>query len=381
MALKIAFAVPPLHDKGGVSIVVRDLSYGLRLAGIGVYIFPFGDTLSEESETVIPVLGETSGKQKKDFETKYKKLTNQVKIDAFFANSFLTHRLCREVGVANLFMVFHQGAFLKSSSFFELVKKIIYSKLVYDKQNIIGVSKGAVEEFVGRFKVSPKSTNYIYNAVDRKRIVPLSLEEGERMPDGDFILHAGRFNKIKRHDRLLRAFAKVRQNVKLLLLGAGEEEENIRRLIIELGLDGRVILLGWKENPFPYIKRAKVVVLTSDYEALPTVLIEAMMLNTPVVSVDCFCGPAEIMQGELAQYLVPLDNEKELASTIDRALISYPLIDEKCVEKFEPKYVCGQYIEIVERTRSNGFFFHGAFEVFGRIQLMLIRFFFRLTGR
>lgn len=354
MTLKVAFAVPPLHDKGGVSVVVRDLLYGLQLEGVDVYVFSFGDTVSEKSEYIIPIINGTSLIQKKDFKAKYKNLTNRVKIDAFFANSFLTHRICREICVENLFLVIHQGGFLQYRSFFERVKKIFYAKLIYDGQNIVGVSSCVANEFTRRFKVRPKSLNYVYNAVDKNRIVKSSLEDVESLPSGDFILHAGRFDRVKRHDRLLRSFEKIRHEIKLVLLGDGPAVFFVKELIRELNLEDRVFLLGWKHNPYPYLKKAKLVVLSSDNEALPTVLIESLMLGTPVVSIDCMCGPSEILRGQLSQFLVPPDDEFLLSDAIDRALSDYPLIDGKYLSRFSPKRVSRKYIYLIKNTDSAG---------------------------
>ena len=133
----------------------------------------------------------------------------------------------------------------------------------------------------------------------------------------------------------------------LLLIGDGDEEQNIRNYIKYFNLCDRVMLLGWKNNPYPYIKSARLLVLTSDFEGLPTVLIEALSLNTPVVSTDCPCGPSEILQGKLSRFLVPLNDVKSLADAMSVALENYPEIDQVLLNKFSVQSVCDKYLKII----------------------------------
>lgn len=140
------------------------------------------------------------------------------------------------------------------------------------------------------------------------------------LPVGEYLINVGTFEHRKRHDRLLRAYRASGVQTPLLLLGKGkpEEEARVRGLIDELGLTSRVMLPGYQTNPYPYIKHAKALILTSDGEGLPRVLIESLFLGTPIVSVDCPSGPKEILSGELAAFLVPLQDEAALADAIAR---------------------------------------------------------------
>jgi len=126
------------------------------------------------------------------------------------------------------------------------------------------------------------------------------------------------FMRFPCHDRLLRAYHASGVQTPLVLLGKGNQEATIRTLIDKLGLQDRVTLLGYHTNPYPYIQGAKALILTSDAEGLPRVLIEALMLHTPVISVDCPSGPSEILTQELADFLIAPDNEKGLADAIKR---------------------------------------------------------------
>jgi glycosyltransferase involved in cell wall biosynthesis len=117
-------------------------------------------------------------------------------------------------------------------------------------------------------------------------------------------------------------------------------------LINELKLKDKVILLGWQINPYKWINKAKLLLLTSDYEGLPTVLIESLICRTPVVSVDCDYGPNEILTGDLAPFLVPTNNEKELTKIMEKAIFDYPEIKEDMYEKFSINNILNEYSKL-----------------------------------
>jgi len=80
----------------------------------------------------------------------------------------------------------------------------------------------------------------------------------------------------------IRAFANAKIDIKLVLTGEAKLEKNIRAQVEKLGLRERAIFIGFKKNPYPYIKQAKALVLTSDFEGLPTVILEAISLDAPL---------------------------------------------------------------------------------------------------
>lgn len=139
------------------------------------------------------------------------------------------------------------------------------------------------------------------------------------------MIHVGRFETPKAHWHLLRAFKKIKQEVKevkLVLLGEGGLRPYLEQLATDLGLREDVHLPGFQVNPYQFISRAKVLVLSSLWEGFPNVLVESMICGTPVVSTDCRSGPREILapitdpltetsSNEFAQYgiLTPVMDE------------------------------------------------------------------------
>ena len=121
------------------------------------------------------------------------------------------------------------------------------------------------------------------------------------------LVFAGRLELEKDLPTLLRAFAILRQGLdcRLLIIGDGRLRPAIESERDALGLRDSVDLPGWVANPYPYLRRASLVVLSSVWDALPTVLIEALALGTPVVSTECGAGPREILDGGRYGPLVP----------------------------------------------------------------------------
>jgi glycosyltransferase involved in cell wall biosynthesis len=136
------------------------------------------------------------------------------------------------------------------------------------------------------------------------------------------ILGAGRLTAQKDFANLLRAFALVRQKraARLVILGEGPERAGLRDLAAILGVADDVDLPGFDANPYAHMSRAGVFVLSSAWEGLPTVLIEAMACGTPVVATDCRSGPAEILRGGRFGELVPVGDPQALAAAIERTL-------------------------------------------------------------
>ncbi len=116
--------------------------------------------------------------------------------------------------------------------------------------------------------------------------------------DKHCIISVGRFAAAKGFDNLIKSFSILSKNdndARLIIIGDGELRGNIERLISNLNLKDKVLLTGFQDNPFKYISKADVFVLSSLYEGFPNVLVEAMACSTPVIATDCPSGPAEIL--------------------------------------------------------------------------------------
>lgn len=187
---------------------------------------------------------------------------------------------------------------------------------------VVAVSGGVAEDLAKATGLPQEQIRVIYNPV----VTPEILEKAEEPLNHTWfapgeppvILSAGRLTKQKDYPTLIRAFAMVRRErpARLMILGEGEERPKLEALIQELGLDEDVSLPGFVDNPYAYMARSAVFVLSSAWEGFGNVLVEAMAVGTPVVATDCPSGPAEILEGGKWGKLVPVGDIEALAEAI-----------------------------------------------------------------
>ena len=140
--------------------------------------------------------------------------------------------------------------------------------------------------------------------------------------DVPVVLAAGRLHPNKDHATLVRAFALLAGDraARLVIIGEGAERHRLLALARELGIAGRVDLPGFQRNPFSWMTRARVFVLSSIVEGAPNVLVQAMACGTTVVSTDCPGGAAEILGNGAWGALVPVGDHVALAAAISEAM-------------------------------------------------------------
>ncbi|MBI6548051.1 glycosyltransferase [Xenorhabdus lircayensis] len=222
-------------------------------------------------------------------------------------------------------------------------------KSVYKNRQIICVSNAVSNDLIKNISIQPNQIKTIYNPFN---IDEINNKSSQTNPYHglNYLLHVGRLHEVKRQDRLIDAFAKTNLPCKLVIVGQGskEIEDKIKFKIRELGLDNKVILAGFHSNPLPIISGAKAVVISSDSEGLPTVLIEALICHTPIVSTDCPGGVREIMTGDLKNYLAELTADG-LAKKMQLVYDTPPRITDEMYEKFEANNIQKQYIELIEK--------------------------------
>ena len=148
-------------------------------------------------------------------------------------------------------------------------------------------------------------------------------------PGPQVVLAAGRLSKQKDFSTLLAAFAKLlaHRPARLIVLGKGRRRAMLTSQAEELRIAQHVDFPGFVQNPYAFMAKASLFVLSSQHEGLPTVLIEAMACGCPVVSTDCRFGPDEILEDGRWGELVPVGDAKALSEAMLRALDRPPSSD------------------------------------------------------
>ncbi len=172
----------------------------------------------------------------------------------------------------------------------------VYSFKKADK--VICCAQELCDYLISTNTAKPEKIKCLYNPVDVKTITRMAEEN---VDDYEFSKHVivshGRLEKVKNWPRLIRAFSIVKKkcdDAQLLIIGEGEERENLNSLIRSFRLEDSVTLIGYKKNPFKYLKESNLYVLSSYAEGFPNSLVEGMLF-LPAVSVDCKTGPREIL--------------------------------------------------------------------------------------
>lgn len=193
-------------------------------------------------------------------------------------------------------------------------------RYLYPRADIITANSRQSLRFLQKFVGSGPEYIHLPNMIDVNGISEYAKQKAHDIPDvqGPHILAVGRLCYQKGFDVLLNAFAIIREYHpwSLVIVGVGEEHNNLMQQAKCLGIDNAVFWMGAKENPFPYYKWADLVVVSSRFEGFPNVPLEAMACGTTVICADCKTGPRELTQSGRFGRLVPVGNVEALVEEI-----------------------------------------------------------------
>lgn len=211
-----------------------------------------------------------------------------------------------------------------------LSAKITYGalKLLYRfADRIVAISSGVADDCAKLANIARSRIEVFYLPVITPNLHARALEpvshDWFRSGTPPVILAVGRLSKAKDYPTLIRAFSILLKNrpARLLILGEGECRAELEQLVGELGLSGEISLPGFVDNQYAFMSRASVLVLSSAWEGLSNVLVEALACGTKVVSTDCFSGPREILEDGKWGKLVPVGDAAALASALEETLV------------------------------------------------------------
>ncbi|TXD41659.1 glycosyltransferase [Lujinxingia vulgaris] len=240
-----------------------------------------------------------------------------------------------------------------------LVDLKLMRRLYPRASRIIVVSRGSADDLIALLDLPSELVEVIYNPVEIDHITAQANETIDHPwlnDDLPLLMTAGRLARQKDHPTLIRALHHLNQSrqARLMIFGQGPDERALQRLIAELGLEDRVALMGFTPNPFPYMAHADAFVLSSAWEGLGNVLIEAMALGTPVISTDCPCGPAELLEHGRLGPLAPVGDPEALADAIAEVL-DHPADPDTLrarAAEFDRPAILKRYMTIFEQALS-----------------------------
>ena len=362
MNKKVGFVILNLVGGGAEKVVVNIVEL-LQKEKVEVHLFLLENKIEHDISNIQNLhIVNTPYKKKKLFKKIYfakvaqslkKSIISQEKdqkFDAIFSNLPACDNIVSKMDLdRKIFYIIHtvysiEFANLKQMSIRRSIMRKIFYKRLYKNKDLIAISKGIYNDF-DKFGINYKSKQLIYNPFDIDNIKSKSNITVDDIPNEDYIVMVAAFRKEKRHDIALQAYAKLTNPPKLLLLC--NKNKKLEDMINSLSLTNKVKIIGFKNNPYPYIKNAKLSILTSEYEGLPTVIIESLILGTPVVSTDCPTGPREILVDELSSYLAKVNDIDDISHKISLALDNYPKISDKYIAKFKSDNIIKQYKELL----------------------------------
>ena len=203
---------------------------------------------------------------------------------------------------------------------------VIILKLIFYNfcDGIITNSKGSAKS-LRYFLFNKKKIKQIYNPY-------LSKINNKKYNKKNFIINIARLRKQKDHVTLLKAFKLFwlkNRNYKLIILGHGNLENKLKKITFELGINKFVKFIGWKKDTSIYLKKSKIFILSSIYEGLGNVLLDAINYDNVCISTNCPSGPSEILLNGKGGLLVKPKSPKLLAKKIQFSIDNYSLLKKK----------------------------------------------------
>jgi len=244
---------------------------------------------------------------------------------------------------------------VKSRSIKEKLRPFV-ARLSYPLADVIlAVSHGVADAVAEKTGIPRPNIHTIYNPVvtnksKEKMNQDLSHPVFDQR-DNPIIIIVGRLSPKKNHINLLKAFKLIIQKIDayLLIVGDGDQRKQLEEKVNNFGIEHSTFFMGYQPNPYPFMRKSNICVLSSDNEGLPTVLIEAMACGTPVVSTDCPSGPAEILEGGKYGRLVPVRDPQALADAILETLkdpVDTELLKQRA-DDFSVEKIADQYLQLI----------------------------------
>ena len=291
---------------------------------------------------------------------KLNKVLKKEKFDIVFGVTFnmsLILALSSFYDTTKLIAIMHNTISYEKHRFMR-IRKIIMNLVSKKFKKIVFVSNGARKDYIDAMKIDESKTITIYNPVVSEEIIEKSLQKTncdwiDNKGDYKVIINIGRLTAQKNQKMLLKAIKIVskKEKIRLIILGDGELKDELQNLAKKENINDIVKFWGFTNNPYAFLSKSDLFVLSSNYEGLPTVLIEALACGCKIVSTDCPTGPKEILDNGNYGKLVELNDENKMASAICEVLqeekINKSFIMNRA-QLFTIKKAIDEYISLIE---------------------------------
>lgn len=232
----------------------------------------------------------------------------------------------------------------KYPKIFNFLYKILYPKF----DLIICQSQYMKRDLINNYSISKDKIQVINNPLDFSSIEKKTENKNNPFSmDTKNIIAVGSLEEVKGYDLLIKAIAKINRNdFKLSIIGEGSKKGELEKLIKNLDLENKVQLLGFKENPYLYMKYADIGILSSKFEGFPNTILETLSCKTPVIAFKCPGGVEEIILDNINGWFVQSENVNKLSETIEKHLdskLSKSEIYESVYSRYNLEYIMNKY--------------------------------------
>ncbi len=324
----IVFLVPNLA--GGVGRVMTTLAIALQEQNIPIEIWTiahFGEYIAS-TETLVPIRHIGNGRARNSLQILVQTLrtdTPRVVVAVSFHINCLLILAALFLRTKPRIIITEHWPLKTALQELSVMKRIMVRLAVMVLYPLAdayaAVSEGVAKQMARYGHVAVSKILVTYNPIVSQELYSQSKQPVSHpffACNAPVIVSVGRLSKEKDIATLIHAFALVNKDVdcRLLIVGDGLEKDNLKQIIATHDLQDHIAMAGFVPNPYPYIKHADVLVLPSQREGLPTVLVEALALGTKVVSTDCDSGPREILKNGIYGILTPVGDAPALAQGI-----------------------------------------------------------------
>ena len=239
------------------------------------------------------------------------------------------------------------------------IKNTLYKLIIKLADDVMVNSLAFKKSFKKQFHVNAKC---IYNPFD-KGFIKNNLRYNKSntsffRKDHLNIVSVGRLTDQKDHMTLLKAINLLSPDfkVRLVIVGKGSMKNNLQKYLLQNNLQNKVKLIGYLNNPFPYIYKSKILILTSKFEGLPNILLEGQYLKKHIISTDCPTGPKEILLNGKAGDLIKIGDYKKLFTLIKnnhnrkKLIFKKIKIGSKNFDRFDYNLNCKKYLDFVNKN-------------------------------